>query len=80
MPADMVNDYGWISAIEAGLLPLSPVSMNQIRVPSVMAYVPEPRLPKPGKGLFEMVNAGEPFPPQLIEHSVKPVFELLWYE
>ena len=43
-----------MAKIEAGLSLLLPGSMNQIRVLSLMPTLPEPRLPKPGKGLLVM--------------------------
>jgi len=65
-----------MTLIEAGLLLLLPVSMNQIRVPLVTAMVPEPTLPKPGNGLLVMATIGDP-PPPLRALAVKPVKELL---
>src|SRR5580658_73804 len=72
----MRKTYGSITLMEAGLLLLSPVSINQIRVPLVTAMVPEPTLPKPGNGLLVMATVGPP-PPPLRALSVKPFTALL---
>ena len=63
--------------IDAGLELSPPVSINQIRTPSVMAMVPKPTLAKPGNGLLVMATVG-PLPPPLREPLAKPLIALLY--